>query len=361
MKVLILFESSHVGGAERSLSRMALASLNDIHYSLGTSLSGGSWVSWVKDEGIEPLVFGRDKGFLSRVQMLYRVIQYVNNSDTDVIYVSGFRLSFQLRMLKWFTPKTKHIHAIRWNPNSQSNLDRVFRYFERFTSFLLDGWITNSQAAKDTIVNACKIDQSKIEVIYNGIDFQVLNSKMQDKKTFEVVTVANFLPCKGLLEYLDVILKVSKALPNIKVHLVGQDHMNGQVQRKVKKLGLQEKVYIHGFQNDITPWLNKSKIFVLPSVREGCPTVILEAFKYKLPVIANDIDGISELVDNHEDGILLKPNDEQWPQTIVDLLNDPKKLSLMGEKGFEKVSNNFQLKNCYNKHYAYFKKIIEGG
>ena len=114
-------------------------------------------------------------------------------------------------------------------------------------------------------------------------------------------------------------MKVSKALPNIKVHLVGQEHMNGQVQRKVKKLGLQEKVYIHGFQNDITPWLNKSKIFVLPSVREGCPTVILEAFKYKLPVIANDIDGISELVDNHEDGILLKPNDEQWPQTIVDL------------------------------------------
>ena len=360
MKVLILFESNHVGGAERSLSRMALASFNNIHYSLGTaSTRSGSWVQWVKEEGIKPLVFCRGKVFLGRVKMLYRIIKYVNNSDIDAIYVSGFRLSFQLRMLKWLTPKTKHIHAIRWNPNSQSNLDRVFRIFERFSSFLLDGWITNSQVAKDTLVNACKIDQAKIEVIYNGVDFKVLKSSVQDKKKFEIVTVANFLPCKGLLEYLDVILKVSKVLPNIIVHLVGQDHMNGQVLRKVKELGLEDKVYIHGFQKDITPWLNKSKIFVLPSIREGCPTVILEAFKYKLPVIANEIDGISELVDNHIDGILLKPGDISWPKTIVDLLNDPKKLTSMGEKGFEKVSKNFQLKKCCEKHYLFFKKIIE--
>ena len=52
-----------------------------------------------------------------------------------------------------FFPNLLLIHAVRWNPASQTKLDKYFRFLERTTSFLIDFWITNSEATKKTLVD----------------------------------------------------------------------------------------------------------------------------------------------------------------------------------------------------------------
>ena len=100
-----------------------------------------------------------------------------------------------MRFLKFLLPSVKLIHGIRWNPNTDSKLDRFFRAIERRFSWLIDGYITNSEIAKETLIVLCKINAKKINVIYNGIE-KIPDSIIEIKnRPNEILTVANLNLC----------------------------------------------------------------------------------------------------------------------------------------------------------------------
>ena len=158
MKTLLLFSSSELGGAERSLSRMAMVTAQDeTDYTLATLGGEGPWCDWVRSENQTPIVFGGSFTLLA----LWRLIKFVRRSKPDILYVCGARASFYLRLLKVAMPNVVLIHGVRWNPSSNSGLDRFFRAIEKVTHPLVDAWITNSSIAKSTLITKCGILESK--------------------------------------------------------------------------------------------------------------------------------------------------------------------------------------------------------
>jgi glycosyltransferase involved in cell wall biosynthesis len=88
---------------------------------------------------------------------------------------------------------------------------------------------------------------------------------------------------------------------------------------------------------------------------EGCPTSILEAFSFSLPVVAYQIDGIPELVTHGVDGLLCSAGDiEAMADGIITLLLDSESAIKMGAFGRQKVKDHFLLTNMLNKHNEYF-------
>ena len=127
-RVLILFSSGALGGAERSLSRMAF-STTEVTYELATLMGEGPWAEWVRLNGMEPVVLGRG-GFHGSGGMplaIIRLVRYLKKNPTDIVYVCGVRASLWIRFLRIFFRSTKLVHAIRWNPESNSKLDLFFR------------------------------------------------------------------------------------------------------------------------------------------------------------------------------------------------------------------------------------------
>ena len=114
-----------------------------------------------------------------------------------------------------------------------------------------------------------------------------------------------------------------------------------------------------GFQENLNPILESGTIFVLPSLYgEGCPTSILEAFNFSLPVVAYQIDGIPELVSHGLDGLLFDVGDfNAMSEGIINLLLDPEKTKKMGISGHQKVKNNFLLDDMIAKHNDYFLRL----
>lgn len=361
MKILIIFSSSELGGAERSLSRMALTS-SDIDYQLATLKADGPWCEWVRVQGQEPLVFGTgtSHGAGGMLSAMVRLFRYLSSNPVDVVYVCGIRASLWIRLFRFLIPSTKVVHGIRWNPDSDSRLDSVFRLIERTTGFLVDAWISNSQAAKATLIRRCGVAENRIHVIYNGVDALPDVFPSFNDRPLEVLTVANLNPRKGHREYLQAIQAVLKRVPKARFVFVGRDDMFGAVQRAVKEAGLDDKfVRYEGFQSDITPWLKRARVFVLPSLwGEGCPTSILEAFSFAVPVIAYAIDGVPELVDNGFDGYTVQPGDPALSDLIADLLLDPAQAEAMGLVGRKKVGDHFVLDACVREHKNFFERLI---
>jgi glycosyltransferase involved in cell wall biosynthesis len=187
-----------------------------------------------------------------------------------------------------------------------------------------------------------------------------LNITPFSERPIEVLTVANLNKRKGYIEYLKNISKIVGLPKNVKFIFVGRDDMDGIVQKKIIELGLSERVSYEGFQPDVKEYYNRAKLFVLPSLwGEGCPTVILEAFSYSVPVMAYGIDGVPELINNGDDGLLLNIKDGNAFKKIINLLNDYNNLSIMGERGRNKIKNRFTIEFCVSRHNAVIGKILE--
>lgn len=263
MRVLLLFSSSELGGAERSLSRMAFAS-KEIDYQLATLRGEGPWCNWVRSQGREPLVLGSSAGTGDVLLpfALWRVIWHVRRNPVAIIYVCGARASFLLRFLRFLLPRTKLVHGVRWNPDSESRLDRFFRLMERCSYPLVDAWITNSAIAKQTLVGRCRIPADRVFVIYNGLESLPEDVPPLSERPMEVLTVANLSPRKGHREYLQAIQAVIKEVPNASFVFVGRDDMNREIQQAIEECGLAGYVRCEGFQADVSPWFKIGRAHV---------------------------------------------------------------------------------------------------
>jgi glycosyltransferase involved in cell wall biosynthesis len=344
MKVLLLFSSADIGGAERSLSRMVLSNNNNlISYQLSTFGSCGAWSDWVESVGYTSTCFDK---------RVWKLLKYIYIEKPDVIYIIGFRLSVLLRVIVPFISKSLLIQGVRWNPNSSSMLDKMFRFIERLFSNLLDGYIVNSNSAKKSLNKLVKKD---VVLIYNGIaDIQQDSFKKTSGKN--VITVANLSARKGYENYLKAVAIVARKVPESQFIFLGKDNLNGKVQQLIIDNKIENNVQYLGFQEKIDDFLKNGTVFVLPSLYgEGCPTSILEAFSFSLPVIAYRVDGIPELVKHGVDGLLFDVGDiNALADGIVSLLLDPKKSRKMGGAGYQKVKNYFLLNDMINKHNDYF-------
>jgi glycosyltransferase involved in cell wall biosynthesis len=362
-RVLVIFSSSQLGGAERSLSRMAFVS-REIDYQLATLRGEGPWCDWIRSQGREPLVLGSESmGGKMLFMAFWHLIRYVRSNPVDVIYICGARASLLLRFIRIFLPDTKLVNGVRWNPNSNSPLDRFFRLMERFTHSLMDAWITNSAVAKRTLVLNCEIPTERVFVIYNGLESLPTNvPPLKARTTMEVLTVANLAPRKGHREYLRVVREVVTAVPEAKFVFVGRDDMNGAVQDAIEEAGLSDYVRCVGFQPDVSPWFKQARVFVLPSLwNEGCPTAILEAMSYAIPCVAFAMDGIPELIEDGHQGLLMQPGDySQMASAIIQLLTDIDKATKLGNNGRSRIGLHFKLESTAISHAKAFVEISTG-
>ena len=129
------------------------------------------------------------------------------------------------------------------------------------------------------------------------------------------------------------------------------------LEKLTQELGLNNHVLFLGFRNDITCLLNTLDLFVLPSVSEGLPNVVLEAMACSLPVVATSVGGVPEILANKQNGILVPPRDPMAIATaILELLDNRERRVSIGLNARKFVEKKFSLEtqvNQFQKLYDY--------
>lgn len=180
---------------------------------------------------------------------------------------------------------------------------------------------------------------NRIEIIPNAIDIEFLKKLDESKhvKTeseFKILYVGQLIKRKGLEWLIKSINAVRYEYPNIKLILVGEGEDEAYFKKLVCELKLDDFIEFKGKINDQKVLVSIYKIadiFVLPSLSEGLPTVLLEALFFGLPVIATDIPGIKDHFENYVS--LIPPKDsDKLAEAIINLskkdkLEQAKKLS----------------------------------
>ncbi|MDZ7698237.1 MAG: glycosyltransferase [Deltaproteobacteria bacterium] len=250
---------------------------------------------------------------------------------------------------------------------------RGWRIFD-ILSFRLSHVVTaNSQAVAEDALKRELGDASKISVIYNGIDtfpFESAKSRRDavrnvlkiplDEKV--VMSIANFIPYKGLLELIEAAAMVIRRMSDVTFILIGEDRgMLEQLKKKACFLGISDGVVFLGQRLDVPELLAAADILALSSHEEGFSNVILEAMASGLPMVATDVGGNKEAVIDGVTGWLVPPkNPTAMADRIVDLLSDKERAVRWGKRGQDRVKEIFTVEKMVENYEDLYRTIESG-
>ena len=155
-----------------------------------------------------------------------------------------------------------------------------------------------------------------------------------------------------------VIQALAKSRADIFYAICGEGRFHTRLQRMIQHYHLENRVKLLGYQNDILELLKVADVFVLPSLREGLSLSLQEAMASGLPVIASDIRGNRELIDEKEGGWLVKPKDRVgWIQAIDALHSaDLEQMGLYNINKIKKYDKTIVIKQMKEIYSSFLKK-----
>jgi glycosyltransferase involved in cell wall biosynthesis len=235
-----------------------------------------------------------------------------------------------------------------------------------FPSYL-DGEIGVSKAVCDYLTSRRpnKLDLSKIHLIYNGIDIQKIKtegelplnknkSELAERKDLFIGCVGRLTEQKGYPYIIKAMQRVIQRYPNCLLQIVGEGELKEDLHQMVTDLNLVEHVEFLGLRNDVPALMRTWDIFVLSSLWEGLPTVVMEAMISNIPVIATNIPGTNELVINQETGLLVpEKNVDSLVETIISLLGNPGLQNYLVKNARIHVEQ-FGMENIARKYYQLY-------
>ncbi|PFA99192.1 alpha-galactose transferase [Priestia megaterium] len=221
-----------------------------------------------------------------------------------------------------------------------------------------------------TVLQWGKRKSNKVEKIYNGIKIQdevVTSNNLKEelgvsKEVKISITVARLSPMKGIEYLLEAAHQVKKQNSNIKFVIVGDvafEHEKKYKQElidKAKELELEDTVFFLGLRRDVPSILNQSDIFVLPSVYDIFPTVILEAMSCRLPVVATDVGGVPEMVRDNTGKIVPPENSLLLANALLEMFN--KNYKEFGQRGRKLLEKEFTQEMYVSQTVSVYNKLL---
>jgi glycosyltransferase involved in cell wall biosynthesis len=245
------------------------------------------------------------------------------------------------------------------------------RFYEVLDSFFLRGFdavVGVSEAIADSLRRS-GIPRSKIRVIDNGIDVArfvqarpTLAEQINKGQALAVGTVGRLVPQKGLEYYLQAAREVLQVLPNVTFIIVGDGPDREKLENMAGALGIQRNVIFAGQCSDMPGAYASMDVFVLASVDEGMPMVLLEALASKRAVVATQVGAVPRLIIPEQTGLLVAPRDVQaLKQAMLALLNDPALRSRLGNAGEALVKRSYSRDLMAENYLHLYRQIVSPG
>jgi glycosyltransferase involved in cell wall biosynthesis len=245
-----------------------------------------------------------------------------------------------------------------------------WKYIEWLLALFTKKITTVSKSVADYMVKEEKINNRKIKVIYNGIDpkrYAINIDTALKKKDFSIKesefvigNIASLSSKKDQNTLLRAFSLVIQMLPNVRLLIAGDGPLRAELNNLTKNLGIEEKVSFLGNRMDVPELLKILDVFVLSSIMEGFPIVLIEAMAAGVPIVATNVDGNSESVIHNQTGFIVKPkNVTDMANAIFQILSNKEKAMQMGETGTKRVIDLFTFDKMileYEKTYLEIAK-----
>ena len=224
--------------------------------------------------------------------------------------------------------------------------------------------IGNSNATCDFIRH---LGAKETIVIHNGIDtniFRKKNTDLREKLSLEdsvVITfVGRLIYAKGVHDLISVFADIEREFNNVKLLIVSYGLYRQELEKLAEKVCKEEILFLgQKNQEEIVEILNITDIFINPSYSEGLPTSVLEAGAMGLPIVATDVGGTSEIIENYKTGLLVPPGDTKLlKEKIFELIKDKNLRRGLGDNAHKVIKEKFDLDTIAEKYESVCEELV---
>jgi len=220
--------------------------------------------------------------------------------------------------------------------------------------------LTKSDAAQ---VKKIGCHTEKIAIVQNAVATDFFKP-LDDRHDNLIVWVGRFVEEKGVKYLIEAAKNISVKCPDAKILLIGY----GPLKRRIVEMAhdiklLNKSIFIEGplGRDRIAQILGKTTVFVFPSSKEGMSISLLEAMSCALPVVAFDVPGISEIIEQGKTGLMVQPrNSQQLSEAIIYLLNDEAKRKELGMNARNYVVQNNSWKTVQSSLDKIYSCVVNG-
>ena len=364
IKILHLITELDTGGAQKALARL-LAHLDRERFAphVACLYNGDKPVAQeIRTLDIPVTNLGMTAHW--RLDALWRFYRLLRQERPMILHAWMFHANMLARVIGQFTRVPIIITSRRNVEIGGASREQLKHY----TRSLDHANIAVCELARQAEIERTGVAPNKVITIYNGIEtapFEaasttVIRAQLNLPSTAPIVgTVGRLHPQKGLPYLLTAFREINAIYPNAHLLVVGAGELRAVLESQAQQLGISHRVIFTGNRQDIPDLLACVDIFVLPSLWEGLPNVVLEAMAAGLPVVATAVGGTPEVVVNDVTGLLIPPRD---PQALADaihrLLRDPELRQRMGQAGRARVAEHFSVEQMVRKTETLYEHLL---
>lgn len=366
-RILYVITKANWGGAQRYVYDLAVAAKNgdggerfEVTVACGDR---GELCERLTDAGVEVVIvpgLARDISVTGDFKALKNLIRLMQELQPDIVHANSSKAGLIATLAARLTGVHRIIftaHGWAFNESRPWWQKVIFAKLHTYTVWMSHITICVSEAVRRDAW-WMPFTRKKFRVIHLGITPATLVSKDEARaklapatdestKTIRqaqtwIGTLAELHPTKGLDIAIKAFAKIAPHFPDTALVMIGEGQDRGHLTKLVSELNLTDRVHFCGQVRDAATILKAFDIFLFPSRSEALGYAALEAGNASLSVIASDVGGIPEIIEDHKTGVLVKVGDiDGFVSALTSLLENPEQQKDLGDSLHEYVFTDF--------------------
>jgi glycosyltransferase involved in cell wall biosynthesis len=368
IKVMECIRQGQIGGGESHLLSLVENLDQSKFQPIVLSFTDGPMIDQLKQMQVETHVIHTQKPF--DFSKWKEVKQLLKDKQVDIVHAHGTRANsnvlwaaHSLSIPVIYTVHGWSFHADQ-NPFVRTIRVAGEKYLTKKSDQNISVSSSNQQSGKVFIKSFNSI------VINNGIDQKKFNPKktyknirqelgIKEKATL-VLFIARFTLQKQPLALIQAFAKALPSNPNLHLLMIGDGDQKQEAVELINKSGLKNNITLLPFRQDVPDVLAAADIFVLPSLWEGLPIGLLEAMAMGKAIIASNVDGTGEVIQNNKNGLLIDTSDliTNLANALLLLSNDQKMREQFSNEAIKTINERYNAVNMTRLIEEVYSKLV---
>lgn len=359
LRILFVVRALDVGGMERLVISLIKGLDPDRYEPIVCAIEApGQLAPMLTDAGIQLVSLDKAPGLsFAAVKQLHRIIR---ENDIDLVHTHNntghFYATFARRFCTRRVPLIHTRHG-RETPHIKKSVMR-----NALCSRLSDLVVAVSHDVAEVCRYVEKVPVRKLRTIVNGVSLQPYIDAARKRQTASNIVfghVGRLYEVKDQAVLLRVFSRFLATYPDSELALVGDGPLRLELERLATDLGIDKSVIFYGYRSDIPDLMAGFDCFVMSSLSEGTPLVVIEAMAAQCPVIGTDVGGMSEVVVEGRTGFLVASGDEDaMLERWMHLAANRERYRRIGIEGQSVAQSTYRLEDMIEQYEALYRTLL---